>query len=123
MAVKSYKELIVWQKGMDLVETVYKATAKFPKEELYGLSSQLRRAVVSVASNIAEGQGRKSTKEFIHHLSIAYGSLVETETQIEIARRLNYIEESEYVTIMESAGEIARMLNGLNSALNERLNN
>ena len=123
MAVKSYKELIVWQKGMDLVETVYKATAKFPKEELYGLSSQLRRAVVSVASNIAEGQGRKSTKEFMRHLSIAYGSLVEAETQLEIARRLEYLEEPEYITMMESAGEIARMLNGLNSALNERLNN
>ena len=81
MAIKSYRDLIVWQKAMDLVEDVYKKTKGFPREELYGLTSQLRRAVVSVPSNNAEGQGRNSTKEFLHHLSIAYGSLCEVETQ------------------------------------------
>src|SRR5687768_4338325 len=90
MTIKSYRDLIVWQKGMDLVEDVYKKTKEFPKEELYGLTSQLRRAVVSVPSKIAEGQGRNSTKEFAP--SIAYGSLCEVETQCLIAHRLGYLE-------------------------------
>src|SRR5260370_41920494 len=92
MKVKKYSELIVWQKAMDLTEEVYTETQHFPKEEIYGLTSQLRRAAVSVPSNIAEGQGRKSTSEFLHYLSIAYGSLMEVETQILIAARLAYIE-------------------------------
>ena len=80
MAVKSYRELMVWQKAIELVEAVYTATGSFPPQEVYGLTSQLRRAAVSVPSNIAEGQGRRSTAEFAHHLSIAYGSLCEIET-------------------------------------------
>ncbi len=71
MPVKSYRDLIVWQKAMDVVENVYRTTQSFPKEELYGLTQQVRRAVVSVPSNVAEGQGRRSTKEFLNHLSIA----------------------------------------------------
>src|SRR5215470_4196259 len=90
--IKRYSELIAWQKAMDLVQAIYKATERFPKEEIYGLTSQIRRASVSVPSNIAEGQGRKSTNEFLHHLSIAYGSLMEVETQVLIAERLNYTE-------------------------------
>ena len=85
---QEYSELIAWQKAVDLVESVYKATESFPREEIHGLTSQVRRAAVSVLSNIAEGQGRKSTMEFLHHLSIAYGSLTETETQLLIAGRL-----------------------------------
>lgn len=85
MPVQSYRDLIVWQKAMDLVKLVYDLTDKFPKEELFGLTIQIRKAVVSVPSNIAEGQGRSSTKEFLRHLSIAYGSLMETETQNLIA--------------------------------------
>ncbi|HKC66104.1 MAG TPA: four helix bundle protein, partial [Pyrinomonadaceae bacterium] len=88
--VRNYSELIVWQKAMDLVEGIYAATKQFPKEEIYGLTSQIRRAAVSIPSNIAEGQGRKSINEFLHHLSIAYGSLREVETQILIAERLLY---------------------------------
>jgi four helix bundle protein len=85
MAVQSYRELIVWQKAMKLVQSIYSLTKDFPKEEVYALTSQIRRAAVSIPSNIAEGQGRDSTKEFLHHLSIAYGSLMEVETQILIA--------------------------------------
>ena len=80
MATKIYRDLIAWQRGMDLVEAVYVATKGFPKEELYGLTSQLRRAVVSIPSNIAEGQGRNSQKEFVPFLAIVYGSLREAET-------------------------------------------
>jgi len=81
MKVKNYRELIVWQKAMDLVEEVYKSSRDFPREEVYALTSQIRRAAVSIPSNIAEGQGRKSTSEFLHHLSIAHGSLREVETR------------------------------------------
>ena len=100
MTVRNYTELIAWQKGMDFVEAVYKATKQFPKEELYGLTSQLRRAVVSIPSNIAEGQGRRSTKEFVQFLSIAHGSLREAETQILIAKRLNYIDAEQVRRLM-----------------------
>ena len=77
MAVKSYRELIAWQKGMELVETVYRASVSFPREEIYGLTAQIRRSAVSIPSNIAEGQGRNSTREFRNFLSIAHGSLCE----------------------------------------------
>ena len=97
MTVKSYRQLIVWQKAMELVKYIYDLTKKFPKEELYGLTSQIRRAAVSVPSNIAEGQGRDSTKEFLHHLSIAYGSLMETETQGLIAEMQCYITAEETI--------------------------
>lgn len=89
MKVKNYRGLIAWQKAMDLVEEVYRATREFPREEVFALSGQLRRAVVSIPSNVAEGQGRWSTKEFLHHLSISYGSLREVETQVLIAYRLS----------------------------------
>lgn len=121
MKVRMYSELIVWQKAMELVQEIYTATKHFPKEEIYGLTSQIRRAAVSVPSNIAEGQGRRSTAEFLHHLSFAYGSLMEVETQILIAGRLNYIEQSEVERLMEKAGEVGRLLNGLsNSLLNKQ---
>jgi len=88
-----YNELVVWQKAMDLVTEIYKFTATFPGEERFGLSSQARRAAVSIPSNIAEGHGRKSTGAYINHLSIAHGSLMELETQTQIADRLNFIAE------------------------------
>lgn len=117
MAIKSYRDLIVWQKAMDLVVNVYKKTKGFPREELYGLTSQLRRAVVSVPSNIAEGQGRNSTKEFLHHLSIAYGSPCEVGTQVLIAHRLGYLERREVDGFDELSSEVGRLINGLSNKL------
>ena len=117
MPLKSYGELIAWQKAMDLVQSVYEAVRTFPKEEIYGLTSQLKRAAVSVPSNIAEGQGRKSTREFLHHLSIAYGSLMEVETQILIAVRLEYLSQQDAERIIERTSEVGRLINGLSNAL------
>ena len=117
MAGRSYKELLVWQKSMDLVTNVYNSIKTFPKEEVYGLAGQLRRAVVSVPSNIAEGQGRDSLKEFIHHLSIAYGSLMEVETQLQIAANLGYLNQIEVDKLLEKAAEVGRLLNGLSRSL------
>jgi four helix bundle protein len=105
---------------MDLVQTVYESVRAFPKEEIYGLTSQLKRAVVSVPSNIAEGQGRKSTREFQHHLSIAYGSLMEVETQILIAARLGYLNSEEADRIAEQTAELGRVINGLSNALSDK---
>ncbi|HEY0380482.1 MAG TPA: four helix bundle protein [Pyrinomonadaceae bacterium] len=120
MPLKSYRDLIAWQKAMDLVQTVYESVRAFPKEEVYGLTSQLKRAVVSVPSNIAEGQGRKSTREFLHHLSIAYASLMEVETQILIAARLGYLNTEEADRIAEQTAEVGRVINGLSNALNNK---
>ena len=100
MAVKHYRELIVWQKSMDLVTQVYRLTRLFPREELYGLTNQIRRAAVSIPSNIAEGQARQSTAEFRNFLSIAQGSLAELETQILIAVNLNYLELTQIDAVM-----------------------
>jgi four helix bundle protein len=88
--VKSYRDLEVWRLGLDLVETIYAYTAGFPKSEIFALSSQMQRAAVSIPSNIAEGQARSSSKEFLHFLSIALGSLAELERQLELATRLGY---------------------------------
>jgi four helix bundle protein len=117
MKPRCYSDLIAWQKAMDLVEEVYRATRGFPSDERFGLTSQVRRAVVSVPSNIAEGQGRASTREFLHFLSIAYGSLLEVETQIHIAHRLGYLEAQQKAVIMTTASEIGRILNGLSASL------
>lgn len=89
----------VWKRSMDLLETIYKVSTQFPKEEIYGLTSQIRRSAVSVPSNIAEGAARKSDKEFIQFISIAMGSLSEVETQYQLSVRLGFIEESKTVTI------------------------
>lgn len=121
MKVRSYRDLIVWQKAMDLVVLVYQAGKKFPREELYGLTNQIRRAAVSVPSNIAEGQGRSSTKEFRHHLSTAYGSLQEVETQILVAQRLEYLDQEEVEVVLNLTAEVGRLINALSSALSKRL--
>jgi four helix bundle protein len=117
MKVRNYKELIAWQRAMDLVEEVYKASKGFPREEMYGLRSQIRNASVSIPSNIAEGQGRRTTPDFLRHLSIAYGSLQEVETQTLIADRLRYLAQGKCDEIMHLAGEVGRLLNGLMSSL------
>ncbi len=114
---QNYRDLVVWQKAMDLVEMVYTATKLFPKEELYGLTSQIRRAAVSIPSNIAEGQGRKSSGDFARFLAIAYGSLREVETQILIAERLGYMGKQESQNLIALASEVGRLLNGLSNSL------
>ena len=118
MPVKNYRELIVWQKSMDLVELVYQATKQFPKEELYGLASQIKKSVVSIPSNIAEGQARKSTAGFLRFLSIAHGSRAEMETQIILANRLKYIDDHLLEQILGKSEEITKLLNGLINSLN-----
>jgi len=121
MAVQSYRQLIAWQKAMELVTQIYYLTNKFPKEELYGLIGQIRRAAVSIPSNIAEGQGRDSTKEFLHHLSIAYGSLMEVETQILIAENLSYLTAEESKITLEKTAETGRLINGLSRSLKTKI--
>src|SRR5437588_6640236 len=98
---------------MDLVEEVYKSSRELPHEEIYALTNQIRRAAVSIPSNVAEGQGRKTTIEFLRYLSIAYGSLREVETQVLIAQRLHYLSEAKTERLMNLAGEVGRLLNGL----------
>ena len=115
--VKRYTDLIAWQKAMDLVEAIYKATKTFPKEELYGLSSQLRRAAVSVPSNIAEGHCRNGRREFVHYISIALGSLGEAETQVMIAGRLGYLQATDSAELLALAEETGRILVGLMHSL------
>ena len=112
-----YRDLIAWQKAMDLVESVYSATAGFPSDERFGLISQVRRAVVSVPSNIAEGQARRSRSEFVHFLSVAHGSLREVETQLLIAIRLRYLDEAAGEPILVLADEVGRLINGLARSL------
>lgn len=121
MTVQSYRQLIAWQKAFELVKRVYDLTRNFPKEEIYGLTSQIRRASVSISSNIAEGQGRDSTKEFLHHLSIAYGSLMEVETQILIAESLEYLKPEETKLVLEKTAETGRLINGLMRSLKNKI--
>ncbi len=113
----SYREIKVWQKAIELVVDIYSCTRSFPKEEMFGLTSQLRRAAVSIASNIAEGKGRRTDREFLQFLHHARGSVFEVETQLTIASRLAYLPEAEVLRLGNSASEIARMLNGLIKAI------
>ena len=118
MKVKSYEELIVWQKAMLLAKLVYRIQKQLPKEEVYGLGDQMRRAVVSIPSNIAEGFGRESDKEFKHFLSIARGSLFEVKTQLQLAESLEYLEISEDVVAL--IDEVGKLLNALMRSLGSR---
>jgi len=113
MEGRSYRDLELWQKAMDLVVECYGATKKLPDCELYGLISQIKRAAVSIPANVAEGQGRQHRAEFIQHLSIAYGSLTEVETHVQIARRLNYLNDDDERRLLQRTGEVGRLLNGL----------
>ena len=118
MKVKCYEELIVWQKAILLAKLVYRIQKQLPKEEVYGLGDQMRRAVVSIPSNIAEGFGRESDKEFKHFLSIARGSLFEVKTQLQLAESLGYwVIEEEIVTLMD---EVGKLLNALMRSLGSR---
>ena len=117
--ISSFRELRVWQGGMDVVEALYRITASFPKSELYGLTSQIRRAAISVPSNIAEGHARSSTREYLNHVSIAQGSLAEIETQIEIAHRLGYVREVN--PFFEQSARLGKQLYALRDSLNRKL--
>jgi len=111
-----YKELKVWQKSIDFAVDLYQSTRTFPKEELYGMTSQLNRAVISIGSNIAEGAGRNSDKEFLQFLSYAYGSTCEVDTQLIIASRLKMIELDKFKKLQNSLLEIQKMLFSLKSS-------
>jgi four helix bundle protein len=112
-----YRDLKVWQAAMQLAEDVYRLTAQFPKHETYGLASQLQRSAVSLPSNIAEGHGRNSHKEFNHFLGIALGSLAELETQLILAQHLNYLTEEAISPALQNADKIGKMLKGLQKSL------
>ena len=117
MYIRNYRDLLVWQKAMDLVIEVYHLTNLLPREESHNLSSQMRRAAVSIPSNIAEGQQRKSTKEFIHFLSIAKGSNAELQTQLLICTRLKYFTEKQIYHIFALSEEISKILTKLSANL------
>ena len=117
----SYKDLRVWKQSVDLALEIYRYTQNFPKHELYGLTSQLRRAAVSVSSNIAEGKGRSSDKELILFLHHSRGSLLELETQVFIASELAYIEESQAKHLLSQVEDLAKALNALINALKKSI--
>ena len=117
--MQGHKDLMVWQKGMDLVEATYQLTKGFPQTEAYGLSAQMRRALVSIPSNIAVGHALKQTQAYARHLAIAGGSLAELQTQLEIAKRLGYI-GPDSASVVQLAEEVARMLAGLRRSLKDR---
>ena len=117
MQIKSFRDLRVWQAGIELVRIVYELTSRFPRSETYGLASQMQRAAVSIPSNIAEGHARESTKEYLQHLSIAQASLAELETQLEIARQLNYISEADITSLLEKVSSLGRQLFALRNAV------
>lgn len=118
--VKSHRDLIAWRKAIALVSEIYNITTQFPKHELYGLTSQIRRAAVSVASNIAEGHGRTTSGEFMQFLGQARGSLCEIATQIVIGRELRYIDSQQEVDLIARVDELGRILNGLIESIRSR---
>lgn len=111
--LQSYKDLIAWQRAVELALAIYRVTQPFPRDEIYGLTAQLRRAAVSIPSNIAEGQGRASSGEFKQFLGHAYGSLCEVETQLFIAQLLGYVSENEFDALGANTAELGRIINGL----------
>ena len=113
MALQTHKDLKVWQESRNLVKAIYKLTSTFPKEEIYSLTQQIKRSVVSIPSNIAEGAARESNKEYIHFLYIALGSVAELETQLQISFDLEFINRESLNDITSKLEEIARMLSGL----------
>jgi len=121
MKVLSHKDLEVWQRSMNLVADVYLLTKTFPKEELYGLVSQMRRAAVSIPSNIAEGRAKRSTRDYIRFVNIAYGSAAELETQMLIAKRLEFAVSERSDAILSELSEIGKMLNGLLLSLEKKI--
>ncbi len=122
MSVSRFRELRAWQLGMDLAERVYLITDSFPKSETYGLTSQIRRSAVSIPSNLAEGHGRTSPKEFLQFIAVAFGSICELETQILLSHRLKYItDENDLTTILVLLTDTGKTIRGLQKAIRERL--
>jgi four helix bundle protein len=119
--IRSYRDLRVWQRGMDLVEAIYVITQSFPKQEIYGLTSQVRRAAVSIPANIAEGHSREHTKEFRNFLSMAQGSISELETELEIATRLGYLPAEQFSQLMAQVAGLAKQVRALREALAKRI--
>jgi len=122
VGIQSYRDLVVWQKAMDLLTDCYRVTESFPKEQRFGLTSQIQRASVSIPANIAEGHGRQATGDYLHHLSMARGSLCELETHAMIAFRLGYLREADQSRLLEQTSEIGKMLNALMTALRTKKN-
>ncbi len=121
MRVDSYRQLKVWQLGMQLAKEVYLLTQGFPKYEVYGLSSQLQRAAVSIPANLAEGHAKDSTKDFLRHISISQGSLAETETHLLLAESLGYAKPDQIAPLLDKCAEERRMLSGLRRSLQAKL--
>lgn len=120
MSVNSYRDLLVWQKAMELVVECYRLSEFLPKTEIYGLASQLKRSAVSVPANIAEGHGREHLGDYLHHLSFANGSLMEVETHILLAEKLNFITKAEIEISLSKSAEVGRMLAGLTRSLKSK---
>jgi len=120
LTMKSFRELRVWQLAMNLVEKIYSLSKDFPKEEVYGLTSQLRRAPVSIPSNIAEGHTRERLKEYLHHISMAQASLAEVDTQLEIAKRLRYVSATRWTSLEGELSSLRRQLYALRNSLSKR---
>ncbi|MGC9454689.1 MAG: four helix bundle protein [Phycisphaerae bacterium] len=120
--IRSYRDLVAWQKGMDLVEMIYELTSKYPDRERYGLTSQSRRSAVSVPANIAEGYARRSRKDYIRFLDIARGSANELETELLVAQRLGLLSRSSFRQALESLGELQRVLGGLIASVSRSVN-
>lgn len=116
----SFRDLLVWRRGMEIAEAVYRVSGSFPKAETYGLTGQLRRAVVSVPSNLAEGHMRASTKEYLHHVAVAQGSLAEVETQLELALRLSYARAEDLAPVLEECVILSKQLRHLRDSLGKR---
>jgi len=119
--MSNFRKILVWQKSISLVTKIYKVTRTFPKEETFGLTSQIRRSSVSIPSNIAEGSGRESNKDFLRFLYISLGSLFEMQTQLEIAKNIIYINEEEFNLLYEDSREIERMLASLIKKLKDTI--
>jgi four helix bundle protein len=111
--VKSYRDLEIWQRAMALVTQCYRVAEGLPRSEVFGLALQVRRSAVSVPSNIAEGHGRSATGDYLRHLAIAHGSLMELETQIEIAGRLGFVKDEQVAAVLRETGDLGRMIHGL----------
>jgi four helix bundle protein len=123
MNSKTYRDLVAWQKGIDLCELIYRASASFPRQELYGLTGQIRRAALSVPSNIAEGAGRITNGEFLQAVGYARGSLLEIETQLIVATRLGYLASKDTDTLLERTTEVGKLINGLLRSLKRSYSN